>query len=164
MKQIEETSNNSLNNNECTSKVDDNSRSIGIDEQKNPHNISNRSDINYNDGGDESQEQGNKNQRQEIEAHSSSSTTSIKEKIQPLNETTEDDDEQEKTEICMICHEEFEDGEELRRLMCMCSYHKSCIDKWLEDHDTCPVDRRNIINPDHTDTECNGGDSISLFN
>ena len=100
-----------------------------------------------------------------MEGTSSSSTTLLKEKVHSPNEVEEgENEEEEEGEICMICHENFENGEELRRLMCMCSYHKSCIDKWLESHDTCPVDRRNIIHPNGDNDEGHGNDGIQIFN
>lgn len=40
---------------------------------------------------------------------------------------------------CSVCHEDFEDGEELRQLKCSHFFHSQCIDRWLAGHDTCPL-------------------------
>jgi hypothetical protein len=40
---------------------------------------------------------------------------------------------------CMVCLEEYEEGEELRTLPCLHSFHKSCIDKWLGGKKQCPM-------------------------
>jgi hypothetical protein len=39
----------------------------------------------------------------------------------------------------MVCLEEYEEGEELRTLPCLHSFHKSCIDKWLGGKKQCPM-------------------------
>jgi hypothetical protein len=41
--------------------------------------------------------------------------------------------------MCNICLEEFEEGDEKRRLPCLHEYHVACIDKWLEGSRKCPV-------------------------
>jgi len=52
--------------------------------------------------------------------------------------------ENEKTS-CMICLSDFEDGEEIMILpCCLNKFHNMCISKWLEDHNTCPVDKYNL--------------------
>jgi len=40
---------------------------------------------------------------------------------------------------CMICLEEYEDGQDLRTLPCFHFYHQKCIDKWLEGNTKCPL-------------------------
>ncbi|KAH3756294.1 zinc finger protein [Pelomyxa schiedti] len=42
-------------------------------------------------------------------------------------------------EKCVICCEEFEDGEEVRVLPCLHSFHTECVAKWLADHHRCPI-------------------------
>ena len=42
---------------------------------------------------------------------------------------------------CVICFEEFEIGELIARLECLCRYHKSCIREWFDrkGNGDCPV-------------------------
>ncbi|KAJ1961582.1 hypothetical protein IWQ62_003814 [Dispira parvispora] len=40
---------------------------------------------------------------------------------------------------CLICFEEFESGQIVARLNCLCTYHRSCIDAWLRRSQNCPV-------------------------
>ena len=42
---------------------------------------------------------------------------------------------------CVICFEEFEVGELIARLECLCRYHKSCIREWFDrkGNGDCPV-------------------------
>jgi hypothetical protein len=50
------------------------------------------------------------------------------------------------TTSCSICAQEWQHGEELRKLTgCRHYFHKSCVDTWLQDHNTCPLCRTNII-------------------
>jgi hypothetical protein len=45
---------------------------------------------------------------------------------------------------CMVCLQEYEDGDELRTLPCFHSFHSSCIDMWLKRKDMCPVCRTKL--------------------
>jgi len=46
-------------------------------------------------------------------------------------------------EDCSICYEEItKDGVELK---CKHFYHKECIDKWLQEHTTCPYCRDSLV-------------------
>ena len=40
---------------------------------------------------------------------------------------------------CSICMEEYEVGEKLARLECLCKFHKQCIVEWFERKKECPV-------------------------
>lgn len=42
--------------------------------------------------------------------------------------TTEDGEPQE----CVICFEEFETGDEMGRMECLCKFHRHCIRAWWE--------------------------------
>lgn len=48
-------------------------------------------------------------------------------------------------ECCAICHEAFEEGQEVRHLRhCSHIFHLTCIDTWFTSHSTCPNCRRDI--------------------
>lgn len=50
------------------------------------------------------------------------------------------------TTSCSICAQEWQHGEEVRKLTgCRHYFHKMCVDTWLQDHNTCPLCRTNII-------------------
>lgn len=40
---------------------------------------------------------------------------------------------------CSICLLEYEPGDHYRTLPCNHHFHQPCIDRWLSDHDTCPL-------------------------
>ncbi|KAJ2803090.1 hypothetical protein H4R21_002166 [Coemansia helicoidea] len=42
-------------------------------------------------------------------------------------------------EECAICLEEYEAGDVIARLTCLCIYHHHCLQDWLATTDTCPV-------------------------
>jgi len=45
---------------------------------------------------------------------------------------------------CMVCLEEFQDGENLRILPCLHRYHQACVDRWLKENRHCPVCKHDI--------------------
>lgn len=45
---------------------------------------------------------------------------------------------------CVICLDQFELAQNLRRLPCLCFYHSDCIDKHLENAHECPKCRHNL--------------------
>lgn len=47
-------------------------------------------------------------------------------------------------ESCNICMEDLADGHEMRRLPCFHTFHKHCIDRWLQINKVCPICRRSI--------------------
>ena len=48
-------------------------------------------------------------------------------------------------ECCSICHEAFEQGQEVRRLLhCSHLFHRVCVDTWFTSHVTCPNCRHDI--------------------
>jgi len=51
------------------------------------------------------------------------------------------DDENSK---CMVCMEQFEQGDNLRSLPCLHRYHARCIDEWLARSPECPICKRDI--------------------
>jgi len=48
---------------------------------------------------------------------------------------------------CMVCMEEFRDGEALRSLPCLHRYHQRCIDQWLSRNPECPICKQDITAP-----------------
>lgn len=44
-------------------------------------------------------------------------------------------------DVCSVCFEKFIDSDICRELKCKHLYHQICIDKWLNEHITCPVCR-----------------------
>ncbi|KAJ1956957.1 hypothetical protein GGI12_005168 [Dipsacomyces acuminosporus] len=40
---------------------------------------------------------------------------------------------------CAICFEDFEPGQHVARLNCLCTYHFECISQWLQRTPACPV-------------------------
>ena len=54
-------------------------------------------------------------------------------------------------EMCAICVDEFEDGEEVRVLPCNHIFHSKCIDEWLSNYSSlCPLCKANIRDGLHT--------------
>ena len=47
---------------------------------------------------------------------------------------------------CSICADKYKEGEYKRELCCSHVFHKKCIDKWLQNNNSCPMCRKNIIN------------------
>uniref|UniRef100_A0A7S4RFY9 RING-type domain-containing protein n=1 Tax=Ditylum brightwellii TaxID=49249 RepID=A0A7S4RFY9_9STRA len=43
------------------------------------------------------------------------------------------------TRQCMICLEDFEDGDKRKSLPCMHGFHVDCCDKWLKINGCCPI-------------------------
>jgi len=39
---------------------------------------------------------------------------------------------------CVVCLEDFQEGEEIARLPCGHSFHEECVSQWLLSHDRCP--------------------------
>ncbi|KAG2212681.1 hypothetical protein INT47_000658 [Mucor saturninus] len=42
-------------------------------------------------------------------------------------------------EECPICFDEFEQGDKISRMICLCSYHQRCLADWLQRGKGCPV-------------------------
>ena len=59
-------------------------------------------------------------------------------------------------QTCEICLENYAEGEKMKRLPCLHSFHSRCIDSWLCEATTCPQCRHDIF-----DNETGGGSSGS---
>eukprot|EP00124_Ichthyophonus_hoferi_P002615 Ihof_evm3s186 gene=Ihof_evmTU3s186 len=42
---------------------------------------------------------------------------------------------------CVVCMEEFHEGEELVSMPCKHVFHETCLSPWLQQHNTCPTCR-----------------------
>ncbi|GAA6036876.1 hypothetical protein JCM8097_006327 [Rhodosporidiobolus ruineniae] len=42
-------------------------------------------------------------------------------------------------EECRVCFEEFELGDKMARLVCLCTFHQTCIAAWLSRGHSCPI-------------------------
>jgi len=47
--------------------------------------------------------------------------------------------------LCSICLAPYEEGDDVRIVMCMHKFHKRCIDPWLRTHPTCPVCKNRAV-------------------
>ncbi|KAF3907682.1 hypothetical protein AA313_de0207158 [Arthrobotrys entomopaga] len=68
-------------------------------------------------------------------------TATAKDILPSGNDAKADDDKAE----CVICFEEFEEGDQIARLECFCRYHKKCITDWFNRRGDgqCPVHAMN---------------------
>lgn len=57
----------------------------------------------------------------------------------PTHRFTEDEKENNANSKCSICLAAYEVGESIKTITCLHSFHTECIDRWLRDHDICPV-------------------------
>ncbi|KAI3451109.1 hypothetical protein Pfo_007774 [Paulownia fortunei] len=47
---------------------------------------------------------------------------------------------------CRVCLSLYEEGDEVRKLKCKHTFHKGCVDTWLQqDSATCPLCRRAVL-------------------
>ncbi|EDV28570.1 uncharacterized protein TRIADDRAFT_18741, partial [Trichoplax adhaerens] len=45
---------------------------------------------------------------------------------------------------CAICMDDYKKREKIRELPCSHGFHARCVDKWLRQHNSCPICRENI--------------------
>ena len=48
---------------------------------------------------------------------------------------------------CTVCLSEFEEGDKVRNLQCKHTFHKDCLDSWLQHYcrATCPLCRTKVV-------------------
>ena len=49
------------------------------------------------------------------------------------------------TPTCAICMCDAQEGDALRRLPCRHEFHRTCVDRWLADHRTCPMCKSDVV-------------------
>ena len=49
------------------------------------------------------------------------------------------------TPTCAVCMCDAEAGDTLRRLPCGHEFHKTCVDRWLAGHRTCPMCKSDVV-------------------
>ena len=50
---------------------------------------------------------------------------------------------------CLVCHIDYLDNDQRRRLPCFHHFHVECIDQWLNTHQSCPVCRLSVVDAIH---------------
>jgi hypothetical protein len=64
------------------------------------------------------------------------------------------------SDICSICRQQFETNDILRTLnRCNHRFHRNCIDRWFEEHITCPFCRHDIRNNTEDNADNNTTDN-----
>ena len=61
------------------------------------------------------------------------------------SETNTENSEESESQVCAICQENIDNNSIIRKIKkCGHIFHSECLDKWLEDHLTCPSCRQDI--------------------
>ncbi|NXF04875.1 RNF6 ligase, partial [Smithornis capensis] len=58
--------------------------------------------------------------------------------------------ENERSNTCSVCINEYATGNKLRQLPCMHEFHIHCIDRWLSENSTCPICRQPVLGSNAT--------------
>ncbi|XP_014492535.1 probable E3 ubiquitin-protein ligase HIP1 [Vigna radiata var. radiata] len=58
--------------------------------------------------------------------------------------------EEQESDLCVICQDEYKNKEEIGILPCQHKYHTNCIRKWLHEKNVCPVCRSEVLDFDQT--------------
>ncbi len=70
--------------------------------------------------------------------------------------------EESKIETCPICCEDFRIGDSVSFGFCRHVYHFDCIQKWLENHETCCYCRENIVVLNVQNSNHTGDDALNM--
>ncbi|BHF59964.1 hypothetical protein SprV_0100292500 [Sparganum proliferum] len=62
-----------------------------------------------------------------------------------------------KSESCPICFDDYAAGNVVITLPCEHFFHDSCITRWLKEHGTCPICRKNLAGRDTSDGSSSSG-------
>uniref|UniRef100_A0A0X3P4M6 RING-type E3 ubiquitin transferase n=2 Tax=Schistocephalus solidus TaxID=70667 RepID=A0A0X3P4M6_SCHSO len=62
-----------------------------------------------------------------------------------------------KSESCPICFDDYAAGEVVITLPCEHFFHENCITRWLKEHGTCPICRKNLAGHDTSDGSSSSG-------
>lgn len=46
---------------------------------------------------------------------------------------------EDKDDLCVICQCDYDDGDQVKTLICQHQFHDQCVSRWLENHSTCPI-------------------------
>lgn len=66
---------------------------------------------------------------------------------------------------CEICHDAINNGDIIRIInICNHSFHQECIDAWLENNNTCPYCRGNVLNQTPIDVHSETIDDLGTVN
>ncbi|KAL8097920.1 uncharacterized protein LOC141684699 [Apium graveolens] len=53
----------------------------------------------------------------------------------------------EEADICVICQGEYEKDDLIGGLQCRHEYHVECIKRWLQQHNSCPICKAEVVSP-----------------
>ncbi|CAJ2657395.1 unnamed protein product [Trifolium pratense] len=56
-------------------------------------------------------------------------------------------------QTCVICQEDYADGERIGRIRCMHTYHLDCIKQWLMQKNVCPICQHTALEIGHEDED-----------
>lgn len=96
----------------------------------------------------------NFNNVNEPESENISSHRNISNNTELLIYHQESTEAQEEVEVCSICQEDLAENTIIRKIKrCNHKFHQECLDRWLENHLTCPTCRQDITVNDENDEE-----------
>ena len=109
----------------------------------NPEHNSNDNDNNSN----ESSESNESNESNDVRNLDNESLSSSSDDLNGLDESiinnfpkiVVEDASKLKEKNCVICLEDYKNGEEKTTIPCFHTFHPKCINKWLKAHNTCPI-------------------------